>query len=613
MRFRNIIGFDIVDNGIGFTEDNMRSFCTLDSDYKADKGGRGIGRLLWLKAFSEVKVNSIFIDVNGNNKTRKFSFNPTLGVHNNSIRTIKRKNIERLTCISLLNFSSRYRKYTLKTAQSIAHTLFEHCLWYFVRDGGSPHIRIIDSSETINLDDVYEEHMHSSAIAEQITIKGNIFNLIHIKLRANSASAHTIAYCASNRLVFDEKLNGKISGLHGKLSDGSGEFIYSCYVCSDLLDDSVRPERTGFNIIEDIGDLFANTEISFNDIRNAVTEKAELHLKKYLVESREKGLERVNNYASTIAPRYRPILSRIPPNELYVDPNASNKELDIMLHKHYADFEGEIIAEGHDVMTPKTGERIDEYKKRLSNYLSKADDLKKSDLANYVSHRKVILDLLESAIHINDEGKYAREDIIHELIMPMRQESHDVLLDQCNLWIIDERLAFHDYLASDKTISSMPISCSYETKEPDILALNVCNNPILVSEGSKLPLASIVVIEIKRPMRNDAATGEDNDPIEQALGYLERIRGGKITTAYGRPIPNSEDIPGFCYVICDLTPTILKRCKVHDLTRTSDGLGYFAYKESYKAYVEVISFDRLLNASKERNRAFFDKLGLPST
>jgi hypothetical protein len=52
---------------------------------------------------------------------------------------------------------------------------------------------------------------------------------------------------------------------------------------------------------------------------------------------------------------------------------------------------------------------------------------------------------------------------------------------------------------------------------------------------------------------------------------------------------------------------------VHDATRTSDGLGYFFYHKSYKAYVEIISFDRLVNAAKERNRAFFDKLGLPTT
>jgi len=45
-----IIDFKVLDTGIGFGEDNFNSFKTLDSQYKIDKGGRGIGRLLWLKA-----------------------------------------------------------------------------------------------------------------------------------------------------------------------------------------------------------------------------------------------------------------------------------------------------------------------------------------------------------------------------------------------------------------------------------------------------------------------------------------------------------------------------------------------------------------------------------
>ena len=235
-----------------------------------------------------------------------------------------------------------------------------------------------------------------------------------------------------------------------------------------------------------------------------------------------------------------------------------------------------------------------------------------SDLANYVAHRRVVLDLLASAIRRQPEGGYAREDLIHTLIMPMRTDSTEVLLDNCNLWLVDERLAFHDYLASDKTLSSIPVTSSQSTKEPDLFALNVFDNPILVSEGTSLPLASIVVVEIKRPMRNNARFGEADDPIEQAIGYLDRIREGGVRTATGRPIPRSEDIPGFCYVVCDITPTVEKRCKFHDLTRTSDGMGYFAYKASYRAYIEVISFDRLVNLAKQRNKAFFDKLGLPT-
>ena len=41
-------------------------------------------------------------------------------------------------------------------------------------------------------------------------------------------------------------------------------------------------------------------------------------------------------------------------------------------------------------------------------------------------------------------------------------------------------------------------------------------------------------------------------------------------------------------------------------------MDYFGYNEPSHAYIEVLSFDQLVKAAGERNRAFFDKLGLPS-
>ncbi|MEV4167465.1 hypothetical protein [Nonomuraea dietziae] len=180
-----------------------------------------------------------------------------------------------------------------------------------------------------------------------------------------------------------------------------------------------------------------------------------------------------------------------------------------------------------------------------------------------------------------------------------------------NLWVMDEGLAFHDHLASDKPLSGMPITGSSERIEPDLLALRINDNPILVSEGGKLLLASIVVVEFKRLMRNDSAPGRDKDPLAQALQYLERIRGGGVTAVTGRPIPKSDQIPDFCYVISDLTRTVRECCKAANLRLTRDGLRFFGYNDNYKAYIEVISFDRLLNMAHQRNRAFFDQLGLP--
>ena len=608
-----ILGFRIHDNGIGFDDENMKSFHTLDSDHKVFKGGRGVGRLLWLKAFKFVKVTSVFIAKNSTLTTRSFVFDSASGVSGEVTRDAEAQSSTG-SIIELDGFNAKYRAYARKTGKAITEAIVEHCLWYFLRPGGAPDIRVEDDGELFLLADGFEEHMHSAPCPETVEIKGREFELVHAKLRSNSISAHSVAFCADQRVVDEEKLVGKVPGLYGRIPDGTVDFVYSCYVCSRYLDENVRSERTGFDIPESVEELLEKTEISLADIRGAVIGRAEAFLKDHLSENKEKSKERVSRFVATTAPRYRPILSRIPEDQLNVDPDISDKDLDLALHKHFAALESELLAEGHDIMAASPSDDFMDYEARLRAYLSKAEDIKKSDLASYVSHRRVILDLFEKATQRDAEGKYAREELIHQLIMPMRVDSNSVTLNAGNLWLIDERLAFHDYLASDKPLSSMPITGSTDTKEPDLCVLNFFDQPVLFSDSGKLPPATLEIIEIKRPLRNDATQGEEKDPIEQAIGYLDRIRSGGMRTANGRIIPRSEHTPAFCYILADLTPTLVARCeRVHDLTRTADGMGYFGYKKNSQAYIEVIGFDRLLTMAKERNRAFFDKLGLPAT
>lgn len=607
-----ISGFRIRDNGVGFTDINMDAFKTLDTDNKKSRGGRGVGRLLWLKAFDHVRIKSTFLSNSGEIMLREFTFDPISGVSGEKIFPCKQE----CTCsteVALEGFKEKYRVSIYKTTDAIARALLEHCIWFFLRPGGAPEIYITDENLVLSLDELYQESMFENAKSSTpFMIREHEFEILHVKLRANSTTSHQIAYCADSRVVELVKLPGKIPGLFGHLSDDDQEFTYSGFVSSPFLDENVRSERTSIDIPDTVGELFEGSETSWKEIEQAVCDRVAEYLAPYLSEVKKKSKERVDSYVSNTAPRYRPIVARIPVEQLDIDPDISDKDLELTLHRQYAEMEQQLLADGHDLLNPYEDEEGDEYCKRLSAYLERADDIKKSDLAGYVSHRRVILDLFEHALKIDKDGKYRREDVLHTLIMPMRRSSNDTLFDTCNLWLIDERLAFHDYLASDKPLSSMPITGNEENKEPDLIALNVFDNPTLVSEGSSTPSASIVIVEVKRPMRDDAESGEKKDPIEQTLGYLDRVRQGQVLTSSGRPIPNCERIPGYCYIVCDLTSSIAHRCRYHGMTYRSDGLGYFKYNPPMEAYIEVISYDGMVKAAKERNRAFFDKLGLPA-
>lgn len=606
-----IIGFSVEDNGVGFTPENMESFETLDSDHKADLGCRGVGRLLWLKAFDRVEVRSAYLDSDGELRGRQFRFSVAREVEQDDEPDDV---ADAGSVVSLTGFKTAYQQSAAKTVEAIAREVFEHCIWYFLRPGGAPDVIVADDDESVSLRELLDDSGYAEATRARIDVKGEKFDLLGLRLRSSARNATPRLYwCAANRVVKDESIAGKVPGLYGRLKDGSAaEFTYVCYLSADFLDEHVRSDRTDFDLPERLpGDALLD-EPSLDDIRAGVLAEVAKSLEEPLARALEAGKERIHSFVSTKAPKYRPVINRIESFGITVDPLIKDQELELELHRCLQKIEAAVLAEGQAVFAESGGDRGNDYDARLAKYLETVKEFNQSDLANYVSRRRTTLDILAKLIQADDQGKYAREDAIHELLFPMRKDSNEVGTDASNLWIIDERLVFHDYLASDKTLKSMPITDDGSTKEPDLLATRVIgpDSPVLAAEGQTLPLASIVVVELKRPMRNDASEG--NNPIEQCLDYVSRIRAGTVKTATGRPIPSTQEPPAFCYIVADLTPTMVNRCRLSNLRPMHDGLGYFGFIEPHKAYVEVMSFDRLVNAATERNRAFFDKLGLPS-
>ena len=74
----------------------------------------------------------------------------------------------------------------------------------------------------------------------------------------------------------------------------------------------------------------------------------------------------------------------------------------------------------------------------------------------------------------------------------------------------------------------------------------------------------------------------------------------------------SDRIPAYAYVICDTTKEVEIIAENKGLLPTPDNLGYFGYNQKLSAYVEVISYTKLLRDAKNRNRILFDKLHLPT-
>lgn len=138
-----IEAFTIVDNGVGFTDPNLKSFETADSTAKIDRGGKGIGRLTWLVVFDKAEIESWFHDDDDRLRRRAFTFSPTeTGISGFSDEVPDSEDaIE--TRVRLVGVRKIYEEPLRRGLEVIAERVFEHCFNYFVV-GNCPRITVIE-------------------------------------------------------------------------------------------------------------------------------------------------------------------------------------------------------------------------------------------------------------------------------------------------------------------------------------------------------------------------------------------------------------------------------------------------------------------------------------
>lgn len=119
----DIIDFTITDNGIGFNDANYESFNYAHTTYK--KGGKGVGRFTWLRAFKNAEIESRY-KINGSWYFRKFYFEPTKsGIEKHSIEELDDPK-ERYTTVKLKGLKSDYQKWCNTQTRDIAMKIIEH-------------------------------------------------------------------------------------------------------------------------------------------------------------------------------------------------------------------------------------------------------------------------------------------------------------------------------------------------------------------------------------------------------------------------------------------------------------------------------------------------------
>ena len=601
--------FTVIDNGDGFNFENYESFLTAHSRKKITKGCKGLGRFLWLKAFDLADIESVYSEADKWSRIN-FKFSIKDGISASNIENLKSGSFE--TRVKLTKFHKDYSDETLLSLEELAKKIIEHCLPYFLSENcPSIILRDVVDKKEVCLNEHFKKEIKDSLSSDEFELESEIFNLYHFK---QSKGKHELHLCANNRevrsedLVKSKKESIKIPNLQKKIESVNGQsYFYVGYLMSPFLDRHVNSNRTKFDFEENEG-LFEN------EIMEKILQQANICISNYLEDDLSKVKEykknQIDQFVRNECPQYRFLLKQKPEVYDLIPPGLSNERLEYLLHKYEQVWISEVNEQGRKAKQSINNKNVDRdyLKGTINEYLNSINEINKSSLAEYVIRRKAIIELLEKTLEISDEGKYSREDAIHSIICPMRYTSDDIPFEEMNLWLIDDRLSYHEYLSSDKSFKELPMIESDSLRRMD---LAVFDTPISFSED-KVNHNSISVIELKRTMRNDYG-GADNNPIDQILGYVETLQSGQEKNYAGRPIRGIDATAFYCYIIADLTESMIKRAKLYSLTRTADNQGYFGYFKDYNAYLQIMTYDKLLNDAKKRNQILFDKLFYPKT
>jgi len=163
-------------------------------------------------------------------------------------------------------------------------------------------------------------------------------------------------------------------------------------------------------------------------------------------------------------------------------------------------------------------------KDNVLEIVSKISGTSKNDLVHYIALRRNILDIFDKSLQTDEAGNYSSEGVVHDIIFPRKGNTDITSFEDHNLWIIDERLNFTNYVSSDRPLNGT------RSERPDLL---VYNERILF-RGDNEASNPVTIFEFKRPQRDDFVNPSSNeDPVQQIVRYANNIRDGGFKTPEG--------------------------------------------------------------------------------
>lgn len=541
---------EVIDDGEGFTAENLEAFDEVCTPHKSLTGGKGVGRLAFLKFATNIEIRS-----HTGSEFLEFKYDT-----NFSAKDIKStpSNDPKRTSVLISEPVRQVNTHVRPLIESVCDDLR---LLLFFKEKHGQHIVITfthNSKQSFSSHFQYRSSEISPLHEGNFIVNGEKFES-HL-FRDEGEKGVTAILCADNVGIEDCFISKRFDICR-----------HLVFVTSEYLDGRANIERQKLEIPKFESDTDAFSKVSRENLFPA--------LKKHCLDLiNEKSSGDIDDYR---AANVRKLRTYYP----YIDTSSLDGAAGML--------DAEEIVRQYRVQKAKNEDDVVECLE--SGRAVAFDDLShlaQEDLARYIVHRALVLDSLSKL-----PGD-AIEDQVHKAILPKRSNGDDIR--ENNVWLVDDKFLSYSSIHSDDFLSNVisKVNSEYDEKQqrrPDIAAFFSRNDK---DEPNKL-----VIIEFKKP---SADVFDNAKALSQCRYYASEIveRAKSILEVFAFAV---TEIDNAFY-------RELKQTNFRDVFSIGERILYQDFKigldDSVSLHQYVMPASSLIRDARARNKVFEQVLQL---
>lgn len=539
----------IVDNGEGFTADNLNFFDEICTSHKDSIGGKGVGRLAFLKFASKVEIQSQLPT-----EQVQFTYTPEF-----KLEDVKKSAISGASCtrITMSGLKEKINTQVAKLVNSICDDL--RLLLFLKHQTGQTITLKFTHNSRQQFDDSYT--FSGSSIKAELTrdfeFQNEMFNCY--LFRDAPPRKGIVAMLCADELCIEEYVISKRFDICRHL----------IFVTSDYFNKRSNMERQRLELPRTDEDVDMVSPISRERLMPRIREECLIMINA----SAEGDIDQFKANNVKKLKEYYPFIK--------IDSLGGDAAL--------LDAD-EVVRTYRAQQAKKEDQVVDALESGKSVSWDDVSHLASEDLARYIVHRALVIDSLANM------PSDSAEAAIHNAILPKRHDGS--MIRENNVWLVDDKFLSYSNIYSDETLSTIiqEVGMNVEAKQkrrPDVAAF--------FSKDDENHPNKLVIIEFKKP---GADIFDNNKALMQCRLYASDL---------AERIPTVREVFAFSIVeIGDEFYRDMKQTGFKDVFSLTERVVYNDFligsANEIPLHMYVMPASSLIKDAKARNRVFEEVL-----